>query len=49
VYLFYAPRHAPPNYVLLSTILISVLVLAKHYPNMERLVAGKEKRLTSRR
>ena len=48
VYLFYAPRHAPPNYVLLSTILISVLVLAKHYPNMARLVAGKEKRLNSR-
>jgi acyl phosphate:glycerol-3-phosphate acyltransferase len=49
VYLFYAPGHAPPNYVLLSTILISVLVLAKHYPNMGRLVAGKEKRLDSRR
>lgn len=48
VYLFYAPRHAPPNYVLLSTIFISVLVLAKHYPNMARLVAGKEKRLNSR-
>jgi glycerol-3-phosphate acyltransferase PlsY len=49
VYLFYAPRHAPPNYILLGTILISILVLAKHYPNMERLVAGKEKRLDSRR
>jgi glycerol-3-phosphate acyltransferase PlsY len=49
VYLFYAPRHAPPNYILLSTILISILVLAKHYSNLERLVAGKEKRLDSRR
>lgn len=49
VYLFYAPRHAPPNYVTLGTILISLLVLAKHYSNMERLVAGKENRLTFRR
>jgi glycerol-3-phosphate acyltransferase PlsY len=49
VYLLYAPPHAPPTYVTLGTILISLLVLAKHRSNMERLVAGKENRLTFRR
>ena len=45
VHLFYAPRHAPPVYVTLGTISISLLVLAKHYPNMKRLAAGTESRL----
>lgn len=45
VYLLYAPRHAPPAYITLGTILISVLVLAKHRPNMQRLVAGTENRV----
>jgi glycerol-3-phosphate acyltransferase PlsY len=49
VYLLYAPGHAPPTYVTLGTILISLLVLAKHRSNMERLVAGKEDRLKFRR
>ena len=49
VYVFYAPGHAPPTYVSLGTILISLLVLAKHRGNMERLVAGKESRLRWRR
>jgi acyl phosphate:glycerol-3-phosphate acyltransferase len=49
VYVFYAPGHAPPTYVSLATILISLLVLAKHRGNMERLVAGKESRLQWRR
>lgn len=49
VYLLYAPGHAPPTYVTLGTILISLLVLAKHRSNMERLVAGKENRLKFRR
>ena len=35
VYLFYAPRHAPPH-VSCGTILISILILAKHRPNMGR-------------
>jgi len=49
VYLFYAPRHAPPDYVILSTILISLLVLWKHRENMARLVTGTESRLGSPR
>jgi glycerol-3-phosphate acyltransferase PlsY len=49
IYLFYAPRHAPPTYVSLSTIFIALLVLAKHRANMERLIAGKESRLSLRR
>jgi len=49
VYVFYAPGHAPPTYVSIATILISLLVLAKHRGNMERLVAGKESRLQWRR
>jgi glycerol-3-phosphate acyltransferase PlsY len=45
VNLLYAPRHAPPLYVTLGTVLISVLVLAKHRPNIQRLIAGAENRL----
>jgi glycerol-3-phosphate acyltransferase PlsY len=45
VYLFYAPRHAPPHYVTFGTIFISVLVILKHRSNMERLIAGNENRL----
>jgi acyl phosphate:glycerol-3-phosphate acyltransferase len=49
VYLFYAPHHAPPDYVLLATILISMLVLWKHRENMRRLISGEETQLGSRR
>ena len=49
IYLFYAPGHAPPTYVSLSTIFIALLVLAKHRANIERLIAGKETRLSLRR
>jgi len=49
VYLFYAPHHAPPDHILLGTVLISVLVLWKHRENMRRLIAGQESRLGSRR
>jgi glycerol-3-phosphate acyltransferase PlsY len=45
VHLLYAPRHAPPPYVTFGTILISLLVLAKHRSNIERLIAGTENRL----
>jgi len=45
VYLLYAPRHAPPSYVTLGTIVISLLILAKHRSNIERLIAGNENRL----
>jgi acyl phosphate:glycerol-3-phosphate acyltransferase len=49
VYFLYAPGHAPPTYVTLCTVAISLLVLWRHRANMERLIAGKETRLTSRR
>ena len=45
VYVFYAPRHAPPESVTLGTVLISLLVLVKHRSNIERLIAGEESRL----
>jgi acyl phosphate:glycerol-3-phosphate acyltransferase len=45
VYLLYAPGHAPPEYVTLGTVVISLLVLIKHRPNIARLIAGEETRL----
>lgn len=49
VYGFYAPRHAPPISLMTSAIIVSLLVLTKHRANMERLIAGNEERLGSRR
>jgi acyl phosphate:glycerol-3-phosphate acyltransferase len=49
IYAFYAPRHAPPEYVTYGTIFVSLLVLLKHSDNVRRLVAGTENRLTFRR
>ncbi len=49
IYKFYAPRHAPPEYVTYTTIFVSLLVLLKHSDNVRRLVAGTENRLTFRR
>lgn len=49
VYLLYAPGHAPPGFVTVPTIFISLLVIAKHQANIERLIAGSEPRLDSRR
>jgi acyl phosphate:glycerol-3-phosphate acyltransferase len=48
VYLFYAPHHAPPDAVVVGTVLISLLILVKHRENMRRLIAGQEARLGSR-
>ncbi|HUA01772.1 MAG TPA: glycerol-3-phosphate 1-O-acyltransferase PlsY [Candidatus Aquilonibacter sp.] len=49
VYFLYAPGHAPPPFVALATVAISLLVLWKHRANIERLIAGTENRLTPRR
>ena len=49
IYLLYAPGHAPSEFVSLGTILIAVLILAKHRSNIERLIAGEEPRLKFRR
>jgi acyl phosphate:glycerol-3-phosphate acyltransferase len=45
VYLLYAPGPAPPEFVTLGTVVISVLILVKHRPNIARLVAGDEPHL----
>lgn len=45
VYLLYAPRHAPPLFVTLGTVFISMLILFKHRANVERLIAGNEPRI----
>jgi glycerol-3-phosphate acyltransferase PlsY len=49
VYVFYAPGHAPPDFMEISTLFICLLVLAKHRSNLERLVAGEESRLGKRK
>jgi acyl phosphate:glycerol-3-phosphate acyltransferase len=45
VYLFYERGHAPPTHVSVGTILISALIIAKHWQNIGRLAAGTESRL----
>jgi glycerol-3-phosphate acyltransferase PlsY len=45
VYFLYAPRHAPPDIVTVSTTLIAALVIIKHRSNIERLIAGNESKL----
>lgn len=49
VYLLYAPRHAPPTAVSVSTLLAAVLVIVKHRDNIERLLHGTEPRFSLRR
>jgi len=49
VYVLYAPGYAPPVYVSVGTLLISLLVLWRHRSNVERLIAGEETPLTPRR
>jgi len=44
VYILYAPGHAPPTAVSVSTLLAAVVVIAKHRDNIERLMAGTEPR-----
>jgi glycerol-3-phosphate acyltransferase PlsY len=49
VYLLYAPGHAPPTAVSVSTLLAAVLVIVKHRDNIERLMAGTEPRFETSR
>lgn len=49
VYRFYAPHHAPPEYLLLGTILISLLVLSRHRENLRRIITGEEHKLGAKR
>lgn len=48
-YFLYAPRHAPPLTVSISTTLAALLIIVRHRPNIERLIAGTEERFTLRR
>jgi glycerol-3-phosphate acyltransferase PlsY len=45
VYVLDAPGYAPPEFVSFGTLLICVLVIAKHKTNIERLIAGAEPRI----
>jgi glycerol-3-phosphate acyltransferase PlsY len=47
-YFLYAPRHAPPLTVSISTTLAALLIIVRHRPNIERLIAGSEDRFTLR-
>jgi len=49
VFLFYAPRHAPPTMVTYGTVFVSLLVLLRHSGNVRRLVDGTENRVNFRR
>jgi acyl phosphate:glycerol-3-phosphate acyltransferase len=44
VYVLYAPRHAPPTAISVSTLVAAVVVIVKHRDNIERLLAGTEPR-----
>jgi acyl phosphate:glycerol-3-phosphate acyltransferase len=45
VYVLYQPGFAPPDIVTFGTAFISGLVLYKHLPNIQRLLAGEEPRI----
>ncbi|MBI3671007.1 MAG: glycerol-3-phosphate 1-O-acyltransferase PlsY [Acidobacteria bacterium] len=49
MYFLYAPGHAPPRVASFGTTLAAVLIIVKHRPNLERLIAGTEPRFTFRR
>ena len=44
VYVLYAPGHAPPTAISLSTLVAAVMVIVKRRDNIERLLAGTEPR-----
>ncbi len=48
-YVLYAPGHAPPRVVSIASLLAAVLIIVRHRPNIERLIAGTEPRFTFRR
>ncbi len=49
IYLLYAPGHAPPLAVSVGATLAAMMIVVKHRPNIERLIAGTEPRFTLRR
>lgn len=44
IYLLYAPGHAPPLAVTLGAVAAAALIIWKHRPNIQRLIAGTEPR-----
>jgi glycerol-3-phosphate acyltransferase PlsY len=48
-YMFYAPGHAPARAISIGTALGAVMIIFRHKPNIERLVAGTESRVSFRR
>ena len=49
VYAFYAPHHAPPIAVSVSSTVVAALIILKHAQNIQRLIAGKESKLAGRK
>jgi glycerol-3-phosphate acyltransferase PlsY len=49
MYWLYAPGYHPPQAVSLGAILAAVLIIWRHRPNLERLVAGTEPRFGRKR
>ena len=45
VYTLYAPLHAPPTAISVSTLVAAAVVIVKHRNNIERLVRGTEPRI----
>jgi glycerol-3-phosphate acyltransferase PlsY len=48
-YMFYAPGHAPARAITIGTVAGAVMIILRHKPNIERLVAGTEGRVSLRR
>jgi glycerol-3-phosphate acyltransferase PlsY len=49
LYLLYAPGHAPPTVLSATALLVTALIVVKHRPNIDRLLAGTEPRFSLRR
>jgi glycerol-3-phosphate acyltransferase PlsY len=48
LYLLYAPGHAPPTVLSATALLVTALIVVKHHPNIDRLLAGTEPRFSLR-
>lgn len=49
IYVLYAPGHAPPLELSLGAVIAAVLIIWRHRPNIERLIAGTEPKLKLRK
>lgn len=46
VYIFWAPRHAPPLVITFGSLAVALLIVIKHDANIQRLVQGDEPRFS---